>query len=160
VRRLPSLFAEAVPRSAGRMYSYHGGTGGFMPETILLVDDEPQVVSLVRDMLVREGFTVLGASGGAEALEVVRANADKHLDLLLTDIVMPELNGRELADRIKEMRPGIKVLYMSGFMTETILKYYGISIKGIPFLQKPFSREVLRRKIREVLDAPSVASAG
>lgn len=131
-----------------------------MPETILLVDDEPQVVSLVRDMLVREGFTVLGASGGAEALEVVRANADKHLDLLLTDIVMPELNGRELADRIKEMRPGIKVLYMSGFMTETILKYYGISIKGIPFLQKPFSREVLRRKIREVLDAPSVASAG
>ena len=142
------------------MYSYHGGTGGVMPETILLVDDEPQVVSLVRDMLVREGFTVLGASGGAEALEVVRANADKHLDLLLTDIVMPELNGRELADRIKEMRPGIKVLYMSGFMTETILKYYGISIKGIPFLQKPFSREVLRRKIREVLDAPSVASAG
>lgn len=131
-----------------------------MPETILLVDDEPQVVSLVRDMLVREGYTVLGASGGAEALEVVRANADKHLDLLLTDIVMPELNGRELADRIREMRPGIKVLYMSGFMKETILKYYGISIKGIPFLQKPFNRDVLRRKIREVLDAPSVASAG
>lgn len=142
------------------MYSYHGGTGEFMPETILLVDDEPQVVSLVREMLAREGYTVIGASGGAEALDAIKANPDRHLDLLLTDIVMPELNGRELADRIRELRPGLKVLYMSGFMKETILKYYGISIKGIPFLQKPFSRETLRRKIREVLDAPSVATAG
>lgn len=131
-----------------------------MLETILLVDDEPQVVNLVREMLVREQYTVLGASGGAEALELIKANADKHIDLLLTDIVMPELNGRELADKIKALRPGVRVLYMSGFMKETILKYYGISIVGIPFLQKPFSRDTLRRKIRDVLDAPSAARAG
>jgi len=131
-----------------------------MSETILLVDDEPQVVSLVREMLLREGYKVLGACGGAEALELVKSNADTRVDLLLTDIVMPGLNGRELAERLKEMRPGLKVLYMSGFMKEAILKYYGISIVGIPFLQKPFTRDMLRRKLREVLDAPSAAKAG
>ncbi len=131
-----------------------------MPETILLVDDEPQVVSLVREMLVREGYTVLGASGGTEALELIKSNPDKQIDLLLTDIVMPEVNGRELAEKVRALRPGLKVLYMSGFMKETILKYYGISIAGIPFLQKPFTRDTLGRKVREVLDAPSAAKAG
>ncbi len=130
-----------------------------MHETILLVDDEPQVVSLVREMLIREGYTVLGASGGAEALELMKDNPDTKIDLLLTDIVMPEVNGRELADKVRALRPGLKVLYMSGFMKETILKYYGISIVGIPFLQKPFTREMLGKKVREVLDAPSTAKA-
>jgi CheY-like chemotaxis protein len=122
-------------------------------ETILLVDDEPQVVSLVREMLLREGYKVHGAGDPKEAVELAKAQGN-HLDLLLTDIVMPELNGRELADRLKAMLPGLKVLYMSGFMKETILKYYGISVTGIPFLQKPFTRETLARKVREVLDAP------
>jgi CheY-like chemotaxis protein len=121
-----------------------------MPETILLVDDEPQVVTLVREMLVREGYNVLGASDGDEALQIARDH-ENHIDLLLTDIVMPQLNGRELAVKLKAMRPDIKVLYMSGFMKEAILKYYGISITGIPFLQKPFTRETLARKVREVL---------
>jgi CheY-like chemotaxis protein len=129
-----------------------------MPETILLVDDEPQVVTLVREMLTREGYNVLGALGGTEALEVAKQK-DAAIDLLLTDIVMPELNGRELADKLKPLRPGLKVLYMSGFMKETILKYYGVSITGIPFLQKPFTRETLARKVREVLDMPSAATA-
>lgn len=121
-----------------------------MVETILLVDDEPQVVTLVREMLVREGYKVLGAFDGDEALQIARDHQN-HIDLLLTDIVMPQLNGRELAVRLKKMRPDIKVLYMSGFMKEAILKYYGISITGIPFLQKPFTRETLARKVREVL---------
>lgn len=127
-------------------------------ETILLVDDEPQVVTLVREMLIREGYTVLGASSGAEALDALKFHENR-VDLLLTDIVMPELNGRDLADQIRKLRPGLKVLYMSGFMKETILKYYGISIAGIPFLQKPFTRETLSRKVREVLDMPSAAKA-
>lgn len=127
-------------------------------ETVLLVDDEPQVVTLVREMLIREGYTVLGASSGSEALDLVKSE-DNRIDLLLTDIVMPDLNGRDLADQIKRLRPGLKVLYMSGFMKETILKYYGISITGIPFLQKPFTRETLSRKVREVLDMPSAAKA-
>lgn len=128
------------------------------PETILLVDDEPQVVTLVREMLLREGYTVLGATDGEEALQIA-GNKDARIDMLLTDIVMPQLNGRELADRLKSMRPGLKVLYMSGFMKEAILKYYGISITGIPFLQKPFTREMLARKVREVLDTPASEAA-
>jgi DNA-binding response OmpR family regulator len=127
-------------------------------ETILLVDDEPQVVALVREMLAREGYTVLGAGDGEEALKTFDANQNE-IDLLLTDIVMPQLNGRELADRIKAKRPGLRVLYMSGFMKEAILKYYGISITGIPFLQKPFTRETLAKKVREVLDAPAQSSS-
>ncbi|HEX8984339.1 MAG TPA: response regulator [Bryobacteraceae bacterium] len=127
-------------------------------ETILLVDDEPQVVSLVREMLVRDGYTVFGAADGKEALEFVEKN-ETQFELLLTDIVMPGLNGRELADRLKSMRPGLRVLYMSGFMKEAILKYYGISIIGIPFLQKPFTRDTLGRKVREVLDAPAAEAA-
>lgn len=128
-------------------------------ETILLVDDEPQVVNLVREMLLREGYNVLGASDGNEAFQLV-VEQRNNIDLLLTDIVMPELNGRELADRLHAMRPDLKVLYMSGFMKETILKYYGITITGIPFLQKPFTRETLARKVREVLDAPKAQRAG
>ncbi len=127
-------------------------------EHILLVDDEPQVVTLVREMLVREGYTVSGAADGEEALQFA-GNRENRIDMLLTDIVMPQLNGRELADRLKRMRPGLKVLYMSGFMKEAILKYYGISITGIPFLQKPFTRETLARKVREVLDTPAIEAA-
>ncbi len=127
-------------------------------EAILLVDDEPQVVNLVREMLVREGYTVCGAEDGEQALALVERD-ERHFDLLLTDIVMPQLNGRELADRLAVLRPGLRVLYMSGFMKEAILKYYGISITGIPFLQKPFTRETLSRKVREVLDAPGTMTA-
>jgi two-component system, cell cycle sensor histidine kinase and response regulator CckA len=127
-------------------------------ETILLVDDEPQVVTLVRAMLSRDGYKVFGAGDAEEAFQIAQ-DAANPIDLLLTDIVMPELNGRELADRLKAIRPGLKVLYMSGFMKEAILKYYGISITGIPFLQKPFTRETLCRKMREVLDTPASEAA-
>jgi len=127
-------------------------------ETILLVDDEPQVVTLIREMLLREGYNVLGAGDGEEALQIA-GDRETRIDMLLTDIVMPQLNGRDLADRLKSMRPGLKVLYMSGFMKEAILKYYGISITGIPFLQKPFTRETLSRKVREVLDTPASEAA-
>jgi CheY-like chemotaxis protein len=127
-------------------------------ESILLVDDEPQVVTLVREMLVREGYTVFGAGDADEAIRFAE-DSGNHIDLLLTDIVMPQLDGRALADRLKAMRHGLRVLYMSGFMKEAILKYYGISITGIPFLQKPFTRETLARKVRDVLDAPAAEAA-
>ncbi len=127
-------------------------------ENILLVDDEPQVVALVQEMLTRDGYTVFGVTGSGEALTHAEQQENR-IDLLLTDIVMPELNGRDLADRIKSIRPGLKVLYMSGFMKESILKYYGISITGIPFLQKPFTRDTLARKVREVLNTPASEAA-
>jgi len=128
-------------------------------ETVLLVDDEPQVVTMVKKMLVREGYTVLGVTDPEEAIQIAKAD-ETAIDLLLTDVAMPQLNGRELADRLKGMRGGLRVLYMSGFMKETLLKYYNISTIGIPFLQKPFTQQTLARKMREVLDAPVAEAAG
>ncbi len=127
-------------------------------ETILLVDDEPPVVALVKTMLVREGYTVLASTDPEDAIQMAEDEAD--IGLLLTDIAMPQLNGRELADRVRALRRGLRVLYMSGYMPETLLKYYDVSTAGIPFLQKPFTPEVLARKVREVLDAPSAEAAG
>lgn len=127
-------------------------------ETILLVDDEPKVVNLVGEMLVPEGFHVLRATDGQEAIETAR-KFEGTIALLLTDIVMPQMNGIELADRLRPEHLVRSVLYMSGFMKEAILKYYGISIAGIPFLQKPFTRETLLQKVREILDMPASAAA-
>ncbi len=128
-------------------------------ETILLVDDEPQVAALVKKMLLREGYVVLSSTDPEEALELARAQ-DGGVDLLLTDLVMPQLNGWELAGRVRAVRHGLRVLYMSGFMKEALLKYYDISIAGVPFLQKPFRQQELARKVREVLDAPAAEAAG
>ncbi len=128
-------------------------------ETVLLVDDEPQVVAMVKKMLLREGYSVLAVADPEEAIEIAKPH-ETAISLLLTDVAMPQLNGRELADRLKGMRRGLRVLYMSGFMKETLLKYYNISIAGIPFLQKPFTQQTLARKIREVLDAPVAEAAG
>ena len=128
-------------------------------ETVLLVDDEPQVVAMVRKMLLREGYTVLAVTDPEEAIQLAKAN-EAPIDLLLTDMAMPQLNGRELADRLQGLRSGLRVLYMSGFMKETLLKYYNISTVGIPFLQKPFTQQMLARKMREVLDAPALGAAG
>ncbi len=128
-------------------------------ETVLLVDDEPQVVTMVKKMLVREGYTVLGVTDPEEAIQIAQTR-EGEIDLLLTDMAMPQLNGRELADRLTGVRRGLRVLYMSGFMKETLLKYYNISTIGIPFLQKPFTQQMLARKMREVLDTPAVGAAG
>ena len=128
-------------------------------ETVLLVDDEPQVVTMVKKMLVREGYTVLDVTDPEEAIQIAEAH-EAAIDLLLTDIAMPQLNGRELADRVKGIRRGLRVLYMSGFMKETLLKYYNISTAGIPFLQKPFTQQTLAKQMREVLDAPAAEAAG
>ncbi|HEY1205431.1 MAG: response regulator [Bryobacteraceae bacterium] len=128
-------------------------------ETVLLVDDEPHVVALVKKMLLRAGYSVLSATDPEEAIRLVEAQ-EAGIDLLLTDVAMPQLNGRELADRLKAMRRGLRVLYMSGFMKEALLKYYSISIAGIPFVQKPFTPETLASRVREVLDAPAAEAAG
>ena len=128
-------------------------------ETVLLVDDEPQVVAMVKKMLLREGYTVLAVTDPEEAIQVAKAH-EAAIDLLLTDMAMPQLNGRELAARLSGIRRGLRVLYMSGFMKETLLKYYNISTTGIPFLQKPFTQQALARRLREVLDAPAVGAAG
>jgi two-component system cell cycle sensor histidine kinase/response regulator CckA len=117
-------------------------------ETILLAEDEPAVRGLVRETLQQLGYTVLEATDGYEALKLVEKNkTDIHL--LLTDVIMPLMNGHELATRLEAIRPGTKVLYMSGY-TDDVLAFHGIG-REIDFIQKPFSRADLEEKLEKVL---------
>jgi len=126
-------------------------------ETILVVDDEPDVCGLARDCLVAAGYRVLEAGGGDEALRLAEAYSEP-IHLLLTDVVMPRLNGVELARRLTRQRPDTKVLYMSGFAVvgAQIESLSGPGLEpGDPILPKPFSSETMTRKVREVLGSPS-----
>ena len=117
-------------------------------ETILLVEDEEQVRNLTRTMLQRMGYKVLEADGAAAAEEILRSNHEE-VHLLLTDIVMPDTRGTELADRVRTRRPAIRVLFMSGYTEGGVLQQ-GMTI-ATPYIQKPFTAATLRHKIREVL---------
>ncbi|MEK6619010.1 MAG: response regulator, partial [Nitrospirota bacterium] len=120
-------------------------------ETVLLVEDEPGVRTLVRDTLRLHGYTVLEARHGIEALLIGTQHAGL-IHLLLTDVVMPQMGGREVADRLVPARPSLKVLYMSGY-TENAVVHRGVLNPGTAFLQKPFTPDLLVCKVREVLDA-------
>jgi signal transduction histidine kinase/ActR/RegA family two-component response regulator len=121
-------------------------------ETILLVEDEPQVSTLVTRALQKSGYTVVSASRGAEALEILQTST-AHIDLLLTDIVMPGMNGRELADRVKVLRRDIRVLYMSGYSDDAVLRH-GVEAATMQFIAKPFSITALTCKVRDALAQP------
>jgi two-component system cell cycle sensor histidine kinase/response regulator CckA len=118
-------------------------------ETILVVEDEKAVRELTVRMLQRLGYSVLIAGSGAEAIEISSARPDR-ISLLLTDVVMPNMSGRQLADILAETRPDMKVIYLSGYTENTVI-HHGVLDAGIEFLPKPFSREVLGKKIRDVL---------
>jgi len=120
-------------------------------ETILLVEDELAVRSLARDVLQAQGYTVIEARDGRHALEICELRFGG-IDLLLTDVVMPGIGGRELAARLAELRPAMPVIYMSGY-TDTAVVQHGVLDPGTTFLQKPFTPDALARKVRQVLDA-------
>jgi len=120
-------------------------------ETVLVVEDEDGVRDLARDILEAKGYTVLWARDGAEALRICEQHSGP-IHLMLTDVVMPEMTGRQLADRLAVLRPAIKVLYMSGY-TDNAVVHHGVLDPGTVFLQKPFSAAVLTRKVRKILDA-------
>jgi len=120
-------------------------------ETILLVEDDQAVRALTRRLLEEKGYKVLEASGSQEAIATV-GSAEHPIDLLLTDVVMPEMGGSDLASRLVTLRPGIKVLYMSGYTDDAVVRH-GLVAEGARFLQKPFTPDVLARKLREVLDS-------
>ncbi len=119
-------------------------------ETVLLTEDDENVRKLAMKLLKRQGYKVIAASGGKEALEKLKDCQDE-VHLLLTDVIMPEMNGKELYEKIKEKHPNMKVLYMSGY-TNDVIAHCGVLDEGIHFIQKPFSIKTLAAKIRETLD--------
>ncbi|MDO8679140.1 MAG: response regulator, partial [Acidobacteriota bacterium] len=120
-------------------------------ETILLVEDNDGLRKLATRLLKPAGYTVLGARTGEEAL-LVLARHDAPVHLLLTDVVMPGMNGRDLAERLAQTHPEMKVLYMSGYTSDTMVRH-GVLEAKVPFLNKPFTTAALLRKVREVLDS-------
>jgi PAS domain S-box-containing protein len=120
-------------------------------ETILLVEDEANLRYLTRQYLEKQGYRVIEAADGAVAMQIAVAH-EAVIHLLLTDVIMPGMNGRELAQRISEIRPNIKILYMSGY-TENVVGHNGMLDAGVRLLQKPFNLRDLKRIVREVLDS-------
>ena len=120
-----------------------------MPETILLVEDDPSLRRLVERMLTKLGYRVIVAGGGDAAVASCREHRDV-IDLLITDVFMPDTGGPALAERILTIKPGLKVLFVSG--SNEALFDSGIMTQGANFLQKPFTTEQFSRKIREILD--------
>jgi CheY-like chemotaxis protein len=120
-------------------------------DTILLVEDEANLRELTAQYLQNQGYTVLEAADGAAAIKICTGYTGP-IHLLLTDVIMPGMNGRELAQRVSTIRPGTKVLYMSGY-TENVIGHDGTLAAGISLLQKPFTLQALNRKVREVLDS-------
>jgi PAS domain S-box-containing protein len=121
-------------------------------ETILMVEDEPSILSMGMSMLKRLGYTVLTATSPDEAMALAKHHSGT-IDLLITDVVMPEMNGKELSEKLHEIRPDLKVLFMSGY-TADVIAHRGVLEGGVHFIQKPFSSRELDKKIREILEKP------
>ena len=121
-------------------------------ETVLLAEDEQGVRSLAKIVLEAQGYTVLEAQNGGEALLLCERNEGK-IHLLVSDVVMPQMSGPQLAERLSRLQPDMKVLYLSGYTDDAIV-HHGVLNADTPFLQKPFSPQALARKVREVLERP------
>jgi DNA-binding NtrC family response regulator len=119
-------------------------------ETVLIVEDDDSLRNLARKILELYGYSVQEAENGEDALRVSE-KYDGQIDLLLTDVVMPKMSGRETAERLQPLYPQMKVIYMSGY-TDNAIVHHGVLEPGLNFLEKPFSPEGLARKVREVLD--------
>jgi PAS domain S-box-containing protein len=151
-----ATFEIYLPRyiSSGTSARSEGTTASSLPghETILLVEDESSILELITIMLRRQGYTVLAANNPAEALRLGHQHAET-IDLLLSDVVMPEMNGRDLAKKLQSIIPNVKRLFMSGY-TADVIAHHSVIDEGMSFIQKPFSTKELAAKVREVLDFP------
>jgi two-component system cell cycle sensor histidine kinase/response regulator CckA len=149
-----TTFKIYIPRCAEQVESLPKGTlvseYARGVETILLVEDEPGLLSLASQILTRFGYSVLTASTPGEAMQVAQEHADQ-IHLLITDVVMPEMNGKQMERSLRPFCPGIKCLFMSGY-TGDIITHHGLLDNGVHFIQKPFSMQSLGAKVREMLD--------
>jgi len=146
---LPRLVAEeTTDKAVPDKKAAAGGT-----ETILLVEDEPSILRMTRMVLEKKGYSVLSAATPAEAVEKATNHSDS-IDLLMTDVVMPEMNGRDLAGQITDLYPDIRLLFMSGY-TADVIAHQGVLDDGVAFIQKPFSLADMTEKVRELLDMTS-----
>jgi len=121
-------------------------------ETILLVEDDPSLREMASLLLQRLGYVVLVAANGFEALNLTRHQDTGHIHLLFTDVVMPQMDGKDLSDRVKATHPKMKILFTSAY-TETAIAHQGVLDPGVSLLQKPFTPAALAAKVRELLDA-------
>ena len=142
---LPRDTGPPVPDPEIGRRTTSGGT-----ETILVVEDEAAILEMVRDMLENMGYQVLTANTPARALDIGKAHPDK-ISLLMTDVIMPEMNGKDLARRLTAAHPGLKTLFMSGY-TADVIAHHGILEENVAFIQKPFSMNELAKRVRDVLD--------
>ncbi|HEV8508896.1 MAG TPA: response regulator [Gemmatimonadales bacterium] len=145
---LPAI--EALPQDIGKADPVEASRRG--GGTILVVEDDEQLRRLTHRALAGRGYTVLEADRGSTALDIARRHKGT-IDLLLTDVIMPDTNGRKLADTIRAARPGLRVLYMSGY-PDGAIGNHGMLEPGVAYLAKPFTTEAIIRKVREVLEAP------
>jgi PAS domain S-box-containing protein len=147
-------FKVYLPALARESLTDQTGTGTAQTpkgtETLLLVEDEEKVRALTRTALQASGYTLLEASNGVEAIRLYEEYPGR-VDMLVTDVVMPEMGGRQLAERLMSVRPDLKVLYLSGYTSDAVVRH-GVLESEVAFLQKPFSVAGLAKKIREVLD--------
>jgi len=145
------LVAAAVPASDSSVTARGAG------ETVLVVDDEPAVRVVTKRILQRSGYAVLEAAGGVEALDALREHPGP-VHLLLTDVIMPEMNGREVAQRVRGQRPGIRIVYMSGYSPEAIA-HDGLLDEGAAFVRKPFESGLLLQTVRRALNSTEQTTA-
>ncbi|PKN76830.1 MAG: hybrid sensor histidine kinase/response regulator, partial [Deltaproteobacteria bacterium HGW-Deltaproteobacteria-10] len=149
-----TTFRIYLPRHMGKAEQLRsaelGDTAASGNETILLTEDEPAILEMTTLMLQHLGYTVLQAGTPGEAIRLAGEHSGR-IHLLMTDVVMPEMNGRDLARNILSLYPDIKRLFMSGYTANTIA-HHGVLDDGVHFIQKPFSLNDLATKLREALD--------
>jgi PAS domain S-box-containing protein len=147
-----ACFTVCLPKAEGTVRTENLATpevGQKGAETILIAEDEESLQEAIGRYLSSMGYTVLSASSGPQALAVAEGYAGT-IDLLITDVVMPKMSGRELAKALEQVRPKLKTIYMSGYTDDAVVRY-SVSEEGVVFLQKPFSLSTLARKVREMM---------
>jgi len=150
-----TTFTIYLPRHAGKVEQAQAEAAAVPTlsghETILLVEDESAILQMTQKMLEMQGYTVLAASTPGEALHLVSEHAGE-IHLLVTDVIMPEMNGRDLAKKLQSLCPSLKYIFMSGY-TADVIAHHGVLDEGVAFIQKPFSRQELAAKVRKVLES-------